>query len=129
MRPQSTIAQLIFWPALIVGLGCRIYVVLTDNGIYWPDEIHQSLEPAHRLVFGYGLIAWEFVEGARNWAFPGFIAGLMRTSAMLGGDSPQIYLLVIRFVFVAMSLATALGIYRLARAWRASEEAAAAALA
>ena len=78
--------------------------MFTDDGIYWPDEIHQSLEPAHRLVFGYGLIAWEFVEGARNWAFPGFIAGLMSATAGLGGDSPQIYLLVIRFVFVAMSL-------------------------
>ena len=42
--------------------------MLTDDGIYWPDEIHQSLEPAHRLVFGYGLIAWEFSDGARNWA-------------------------------------------------------------
>jgi GPI mannosyltransferase 3 len=126
MRPQSTTARLILWSALIVGLGCRVYVMLTDDGIYWPDEIHQSLEPAHRLVFGYGLVAWEFAAGARNWAFPGFVAGLMRTSAMLGGDSPQAYLLVIRLVFVVMSLATALGIYRLARAWRASEDAAAA---
>jgi hypothetical protein len=64
------------------------------------------------------------VEGARNWAFPGFIAGLMGVSAALGGDSPQVYLLVIRFLFVAMSLGTALGIYRIARVWGASEEAA-----
>ena len=125
MRPHSITARLIFWPALIAGLGCRVYVALTDHGIYWPDEIHQSLEPAHRLVFGYGLVAWEFAAGARNWAFPGFVAALMKTSAMLGGDDPGIYLLVIRFVFVAMSLGTALGIYRLARAWGSSEEAAA----
>ena len=126
MRPHSTIARLILWPALIAGLGCRIYVALTDHGIYWPDEIHQSLEPAHRLVFGYGLVAWEFAAGARNWAFPGFVAALMKTSAVFGGDSPHIYLPVIRFVFVTLSLGTALGIYGLARAWRASEEAAAA---
>jgi phosphatidylinositol glycan class B len=50
----------------------------------------------------------------------------MRTTATLGGDDPRTYLLVIRLAFVAMSLGTALGIYRLARAWRASEEAAAA---
>lgn len=129
MRPQSTTARLVLWTALIAGLGCRIYVSLTDDGIYWPDEIHQSLEPAHRLIFGYGLIAWEFAAGARNWAFPGFVAAVMKVSAALGGDSPQIYLLVIRFVFVAMSLGTALGIYRLARSWRASEEAAAAGMA
>lgn len=126
MRPHSATARLILWSALLIGLGCRAYVALTDDGIYWPDEIHQSLEPAHRLVFGYGLVAWEFADGARNWAFPGFIAGLMRASAMLGGDSPNVYLLVIRLVFVAMSLGTALGIYRVARAWRASEPAAAA---
>jgi hypothetical protein len=100
--------------------------MLTDDGIYWPDEIHQSLEPAHRLVFGYGLVAWEFSEGARNWAFPGVIAGLMRACVALGADSPHIYLTVIRFVFVAMSLGAALGIYRLARVSGASEEAAAA---
>ena len=126
MRPHSATARLILWPALLIGLGCRAYVILTDDGIYWPDEIHQSLEPAHRLVFGYGLVAWEFAAGARNWAFPGFIAGVLRTSATLGGDSPQVYLLVIRLVFVAMSLGTALGIYRVARGWRASESAAAA---
>ena len=89
-------------------------------------RIHQSLEPAHRLVFGYGLIAWEFSEGARNWAFPGLIAGVMGATAGLGGDSPHVYLPVIRLVFVAMSLGVALGIYRLARIWSASEEAAAA---
>src|SRR6186713_1946665 len=126
MWPRSRAARLILWSALIAGLGCRVYVMFTDDGIYWPDEIHQSLEPAHRLVFGYGLIAWEFSEGARNWAFPGVIAGLMRATAALGGDRPHIYLPVIRLVFVAMSLGTALGIYRLARGWGASEEAAAA---
>ena len=77
-------------------------------------------------MFGYGFIAWEFAEGARNWTFPGFVAALMKTSAALGGDSPQIYLPVIRFVFVAMSLGAALGIYRLGKAWGASDEAAAA---
>jgi phosphatidylinositol glycan class B len=126
MWPHSRTARLILWSALIAGLGCRLYVVFTDEGIYWPDEIHQSLEPAHRLVFGYGLVAWEFSEGARNWAFPGLIAGLMAAVAGLGGDTPDVYLPVIRLVFVAMSLGTALGIYRLARNWGASEEAAAA---
>ena len=126
MWPQSGTARLILWSALLAGLGCRLYVAFTDHGIHWPDEIHQSLEPAHRLVFGYGLVAWEFSEGARNWAFPGFIAALMGASAGLGGDSPHVYLPVIRLMFVAMSLGTALGIYRLARIGGASDVAAAA---
>ena len=113
MWPRSRTARLILWSALIAGLACRVYVMFTDAGIYWPDDIDLSLEPAHRLVFGYGLIAWEFSEGARNWAFPGLIAGLMSATAGLGGDSPQIYLPVIRLVFIAMSLGVALGIDRL----------------
>jgi phosphatidylinositol glycan class B len=125
MWPQSGTARLILSSALLAGLGCRLYVVFTDHGIHWPDEIHQSLEPAHRLVFGYGLVAWEFSEGARNWAFPGFIAAVMGAVAGLGGDSPHVYLPVIRVMFVALSLGTALGIYRLARVCEASEVAAA----
>jgi hypothetical protein len=50
----------------------------------------------------------------------------MGATAGLGGDSPHIYLPVIRLVFVVMSLGTALGIYRLARGCGASEESAAA---
>jgi hypothetical protein len=126
MWPHSGTARLILWSALFAGLGCRLYVVFTDHGIHWPDEIHQSLEPAHRLVFGYGLVAWEFTEGARNWAFPGFIAVMMGAIAGLGGDSPHVYLPVIRLIFVAMSLGTVLGIYRLARIGGASELGAAA---
>jgi hypothetical protein len=125
MWPQSRTARLILSSALLAGLGCRLYVAFTDQGIHWPDEIHQSLEPAHRLVFGYGLVAWEFSEGARNWAFPGFIAAVMGAVAGLGGDSPHVYLPVIRVMFVALSLGTALGIYRLARVCGASEVAAA----
>jgi hypothetical protein len=121
MWPQAGTARLILSSALLAGLGCRLYVAFTDHGIHWPDEIHQSLEPAHRLVFGYGLVAWEFSEGARNWAFPGFIAAVMGAVAGLGGDSPHIYLPVIRVMFVALSLGTALGIYRLARVCGASE--------
>ena len=30
-----------------------------------PDEYWQSLEPAHRLAFGYGHLTWEWVAGLR----------------------------------------------------------------
>jgi hypothetical protein len=76
-------------------------------------------------VFGYGLVAWEFSEGARNWAFPGLIAGVLGAVSGLGGDRPDVYLPVVRLAFVAMSLGTALGTYGLARVWKASEKAAA----
>lgn len=98
------------------GLAFRVWLCFHDDGIYWPDEIYQSLEPAHRLVFGYGLIPWEFIEGARNWAFPGLVAALLRVVTFVVGDDPRHYLVAIRLVFSALGIATAWGTYKLGRA-------------
>src|SRR5262249_8838579 len=84
-------------------------------GINWPDEIFQSLEPAHRLVFGYGLIAWEFILGARTWALPGLVAPLLKLCASIGLDDPRQYLSVVRLAFLAIGVGTAFGSYVLAR--------------
>jgi len=111
-------------PSLTVGAGLRIWLSLHDDGIYWPDEIYQSLEPAHRLVFGYGMIAWEFIEGARNWALPGLVALVLKLSSWSGVTRPDAYLLVVRFFFSIVSLATAWGAFRLARALGATSLAA-----
>lgn len=88
--------------------------------------MYQSLEPAHRLAFGYGLIAWEFVEGARNWAFPGALAAVLRLCALLGLDQPRAYLGVVRALFCAAAAGTAYGAFRLARTLGASPLASAA---
>jgi GPI mannosyltransferase 3 len=105
--------------SLAAGAGIRAWLSFHDHGIYWPDEIYQSLEPAHRLAFGYGMVAWEFIEGARSWLLPGALAGLLKICAQLGLDSPREYLSVVRLMFSALSLLAALGSYRLARAYRA----------
>jgi GPI mannosyltransferase 3 len=105
--------------SLTAGAGIRAWLAFHDDGIYWPDEIYQSLEPAHRLAFGYGMVAWEFVEGARSWLLPGGLAGLLKLSAWLGFDSPRTYLPLIRLAFSALSLLAAFGSYRLATAYRA----------
>jgi len=112
--------------ALLWGVLLRLRLAFTDDGIYWPDEIYQGLEPAHRLVFGYGLVAWEFVQGARSWLFPGFVAALMKLAVLLGLDSPRGYLGLIRTCFVGIAAATAWATYKLGRSNGASPLAAAA---
>jgi len=124
-RIQSVTARLVLVGALLAGAFCRIFVVFSDDGIYWPDEIYQSLEPAHRAVFGYGFTVWEFRHGARNWATPGVVAVIMATTKVLGVDSPDLYLAAIRLMFAALSMAAALGIFRLVRGLGGSEVAAA----
>lgn len=112
--------------ALIVGLGLRIWLAVSDDGIYWPDEIYQGLEPAHRLVFGYGMISWEYAEGARNLAFPGMVAGLLKALSLLSA-APQFYVRAVKCVFAVLGTIAALGTYRLARTAGAGRQAAAAA--
>jgi hypothetical protein len=110
----------------VAGAALRLHWTLNDDGLYWPDEVYQSLEPAHRLVFGYGLIAWEFLEGARNWALPGLVAAVLGFVRLLGGTDPAVYLAVTKGFFALVGAACAWGSWRLARAYGASEPAAAA---
>lgn len=121
-----TPARLILTVTLIAGGAIRVWLALNDDGVYWPDEVYQSLEPAHWLVFGYGLIPWEFVDGMRNWAFPGFVAALLKICQVAGIDDPRIYITVVKVVFGAISLACAAGTYMLARSYAAGRTEAAA---
>src|SRR5262249_15609756 len=95
------------------------------DGIYWPDEIYQSVEPAHRLAFGYGLQAWEFLEGARSWAFPALIAAVLKAASAIGLGSPRAYVPLVRLAFGVLGVATAWAVYRLALAVGAGRLAAA----
>ncbi|MEW6431334.1 MAG: hypothetical protein AB1730_07470 [Myxococcota bacterium] len=122
MLPKSRAARVVLAASLLVGLVVRLVIVFGgDEGIVWPDEVYQSFEPAHRLVFGHGLVAWEFVEGARSWALPGFVAFWLKLCALFGGDSPFVYVRVVKLVFALMSVGAAWGVYRLAVALGAHE--------
>lgn len=123
---ERLLARAVLLLTLGVGAALRVWLALTDDGLCWPDEIYQSLEPAHRLVFGYGLRAWEFIEGARNWTLPALVAALFELSALVGLEEPRGYLGLTRSVFGLLGAATAWGSWRLARAYGASGLAAAA---
>src|SRR5262245_27766814 len=76
---------------LIVAAVPRIWVAIWDQGIFWPDEIFQSTEPAHRLAFGYGFVSWEFQSGVRSWLFPGALGLFWKLLAGLGvRDAPTL---------------------------------------
>ncbi len=82
----------------------RLQPILVEPSAVWPDEIFQTSEPAHRLVFGSGLVAWEFQLGVRSWILPGVIAGLMELSRIIG-NGPDYYLPVIAVGFAALAAA------------------------
>ena len=109
-------AALVLGASLVAGAALRAWLAFTDTGIYWPDEIYQSLEPAHRLVWGRGLVAWEFIAGARPWTLPAAVAGMFTVFRALGLSDPSAYVPGVKLVFAAAGVATAWATARLARA-------------
>lgn len=88
---------------VLVAVILRLVPVLFFPSVAFPDEIFQTLEQAHRLVFGYGSVPWEFQYGARSWLLPGILAGLMRVGAWIGSGNPVYYLAVIHIALAALS--------------------------
>lgn len=72
---------------LLAAFVLRFGVFYLVPNVHWPDEIYQVMEPAHRLVFGNGILSWEWVVGIRSWLLPGIAAALMELGRNLG-DSP-----------------------------------------
>ncbi len=72
--------------AVLVGaMALRLGGAIWAPNVAWPDEIFQTLEQAYRLAFGYGVLPWEFRDGARSWLLPGVLGGVMEVSGRAGG--------------------------------------------
>lgn len=59
----------------LVTLCIRIFNAFTIRTFFQPDEFYQALEPAHKLVFGYGYITWEWHERLRSALHPLLYSG------------------------------------------------------
>lgn len=55
-----------------------------------PDEVYQFLEPAYVRAHGYGVLAWEWQQGLRNWAVPLVLAAVLRVGGWLGLTDPWV---------------------------------------
>ena len=99
---------------VLLSVGLRLIPVLFLPSLNWDDEIFQATEPAHRLVFGYGIVAWEFQLGMRSWILPGTIAGLMQLSRLIG-DGPAYYLPLIATALALLASAPVLCCFLWAR--------------
>lgn len=89
---------------VVVSLLLRLYFALAFPNIHHPDEVFQYLEQAHRSVFGYGVIPWEYRDGIRSWVVPGFLAGIIKISSSLASSEPQMYLALVAAVLSVLSL-------------------------
>ena len=100
---------------LALAFAGRAAVALIGDFVLHPDEVMQYLEPAHRLVFGNGVVYWEYFYGARSWLIPGAVAGVLKLFDLVGLGQPWWYVDGVKLVFCMLSLAIPAGMYVFAR--------------
>lgn len=90
----------------VLGLALLLRLLaMVPSNYHHPDEIWQYLEPAHRLVFGHWVVAWEYRDGIRTWLIPALLAMPMRLGAWLAPDG-GLTLALPRLMLVLLSLST-----------------------
>jgi len=104
------------WQVLLLAFGARLAVGVANDGVLYPDETMQYLEQAHRLVFGAGMVPWEYEYGVRPWVVPLALGAPMRILALAGLDTPAVYQPVIKALLCAVSLVVPFAAFRIARA-------------
>lgn len=96
---------------LLFGIALRIAATL-PVAMHHPDEIIQYLEQAHRLVFGYGVVPWEYRYGMRQWLVPLLLSEPMRLGNAIAPGS-DLYLLLPRMTVALLSCAIMVAAWRL----------------
>lgn len=69
---------------LLLAFALRCGLAIAYPNLDRADEIYQTIEPAYRLVTGWGVVTWEWRDGIRSWLFPGFLAAPVAVSEWLG---------------------------------------------
>jgi hypothetical protein len=103
MTAQNGFTRRDMWILLGVAFLLRAFVALTFWNVVAFDEVFQVLEAAHRLVFGQGLVPWEFQVGLRSWLIPLALTPPMALGRLVSAN-PLVGLAIIRLLMVAASL-------------------------
>ncbi len=106
-RPHAT-PWLLLAPLALVP----IFLAVLQLGRWHPDEVYQFLEPAYFRAHGYGIRAWEWNVGLRNWATPLVFAGLLHLSGLLGIEHPHLYRAVLALPQIVLNVAALWAVWR-----------------
>lgn len=98
--------------ALLLLAAVLRVAVTWGASVHHPDEVFQYLEQAHRLVFGYGYVPWEYRDGMRSWLVPGLLAGPMWLGGALAPGT-DVDVLLPRLTVALATLGTVWGAWSL----------------
>lgn len=99
---------------ILIGAAVARIIHALGYTVQHPDEIYQILEPAHRLLYGYGAITWEWRDGIRSWLPAVIITVPMKLGEWIApGTAAHIY--VPRLMMAAWSLVLVWAAWRMAR--------------
>ncbi|XP_072038119.1 GPI mannosyltransferase 3-like [Amphiura filiformis] len=82
---------------------------------YVPDEYWQSVEVAHKMVYGYGHLTWEWKKGLRGYTYPAMFAAVHKLLAVLKLDFGPVLVVTPRVMQATFSAFGDLFVYRFTR--------------
>ena len=88
MKKKKRIHSTIILFFIIFGVRCVQALII--QSYFVADEYWQSLEIAHKFVFDYGFITWEWKEGIRSFIFPSIFIYLYKILQITHIDFPFI---------------------------------------
>lgn len=110
--PRRAVAMRLVVCALALA---PIAIAVIQLGRIHPDEVYQYLEPAWFRVHGYGVLAWEWRVGLRNWAAPILLSWMLRLAGALGLSDPRAYRAVVALPQLVLHGAALFAVFRFAR--------------
>ncbi len=102
-----------FWGIFAVAALLRV-LAFNSFSAHHPDELIQYLEQAHRVVFGYGVVPWEFREFIRSWLMPLTLIPPMQLGEWLDPGG-QLYLVLPRAMVAALNFAPVIAAWFIGR--------------
>lgn len=102
------------WRLLLVLAAVPILEAVFRMGRLHPDEVYQSLDPAMHRAFGYGVLAWEWQVGLRNWFVPGVFSYLLQLADVFGVHDVQARRFVLALPQYGLQVAMLAAVWRLA---------------
>ncbi|KAG1684044.1 GPI mannosyltransferase 3 [Nymphon striatum] len=100
---------------LLSSFCLRLVSAFMQQTWFVPDEHWQSMEVAHKFIFGYGHLTWEWTIGIRSYLYPLVICAIFKILQILQMDSVYFITLLPRIFHALLAVINDVYIYWLAR--------------